>query len=400
MSTADAGRGISSRLLVTMAVASGVSVANLYYLQPLLADMGRTFRVSALGMGFAAMLAQVGFAVGVLLFVPIGDISDRKRLILIMLGGATIGLIGVAVTPSYAWLVVACFTVGTFSVTPQMFVPFAAHLADSGRRGRAVGIVMSGLLIGILLSRTASGIIGAAAGWRAVFWMASVLTGFLAVVLAASLPPSVGTLRLSYPQLLQSLWQLLRREPVLVESAFAGAMFFGAFSAFWSMLPFRLETPPLHYGARAAGMFGLIGVVGAAAAPLAGRLADRLDQRTNVRAALLMTIAAFLVLAIFGHTLTGLVIGVIVLDAGVQAGHVTNQSRIHALTPEARNRLTTVYMVAFFLGGAAGSALGASAWHQWQWGGVCSVGILMPLAGALKLSGRERATLRQAEFGA
>jgi predicted MFS family arabinose efflux permease len=398
MSTSAPDRGLSLRLLVTMAVASGVSVANLYYLQPLMADMGRTFRVSALGMGFAAMLAQVGFAVGVLLFVPIGDIRDRKRLILIMLGGATAGLIAVAVAPTYAWLAVACFTVGIFSVTPQMFVPFAAHLADPGGRGRAVGIVMSGLLIGILLSRTASGLIGAAAGWRAVFWLASLLTVLLAVVLTASLPVSVGTLRLSYPRLLRSLWQLLRSEPILVESAFAGAMFFGAFSAFWSMLPFRLETPPLHYGARTAGLFGLIGVVGAAAAPLAGRLADRLDQRTNVRVALFMTMAAFVVLAVFGHTLTGLVVGVILLDAGVQAGHVTNQSRIHALTPEARNRLTTIYMVAFFLGGAAGSALGASAWQHWQWAGVCGVGILMPLAGAIKLSSRERASFREAEF--
>src|SRR5262249_19088241 len=155
-----------------------------------------------------------------------------------------------------------------------------------------------------------------------------------------------------------SLWDLVRAEPVLRESALAGAMLFGAFSAFWSMLAFRLETPPLHYGSRVAGLFGLVGVAGPAAAPLAGRLADRLNPRVNVRVALFLAALAFVVFALFGDTVSGLVVGVVVLDAGVQAGHVTNQSRIHGLLPEARNRLTTVYMVAFFLGGAVGSALG------------------------------------------
>ena len=375
-----------------MAAGSAISVANLYYLQPLLADMGRSFGVSAFPMGVVAMLAQIGFAVGVLLFVPIGDISDRRRLIIMMLIGAVVALIAVAVSPTYPLLAAACFLVGAFSVTPQMFVPFAAHLAEPARRGHAVGVVMSGLLVGILLSRTAAGYVGATAGWRAMFWIASGVTVALAVVMAASLPPSVGTSKLRYAALLRSLWDLVRREPVLFESAVAGAMLFGAFSAFWSMLAFRLETPPLHYGTRAAGMFGLIGVVGASAAPIAGRLADRLNPRANVRIAVVVTIAAFALLALVGDTLWGLIVGVIVLDAGVQAGHVTNQSRIHTLHPDARNRLTTVYMVAFFLGGAAGSALGAYAWHHWQWAGVCAVGIGMPTLAALKLAMPEPAS--------
>ena len=245
---------------------------------------------------------------------------------------------------------------------------------------------MSGLLIGILLSRTASGYIGALAGWRMMLWIASAVTVALAVLMAASLPKNVGTMKLGYPALIASLWDLVVREPVLAESAFAGAMLFAAFSAFWSMLPFRLETPPLHYGTRAAGLFGLIGVVGAGAAPLVGRLADRLNPRANVRAAVAVTIASFGLLALFGDTLWGLIVGVIVMDFGVQAGHVTNQSRIHALHPDARNRLTTVYMVGFFLGGAAGSALGAFAWHHWHWTGVCAVGIGMPLLAAIKLA--------------
>lgn len=368
-----------------MAVASGIAVANLYYIQPLLADIGRAFAVSASAMGIVAMCGQLGFATGVLFIVPLGDIGDRRRLILVMLAGASIGLAAVATARSYVWIASALFAVGACSVTPQMFVPFAAHLAAPERRGRAVGVVMSGLVVGILASRAASGSLGAVAGWRTVYWMASALTLVLAGVMAMTLPRSIGASRLSYGRLIGSLWHLTRSEPVLRESALAGAMLFAAFSAFWSMLAFRLETPPLHYGSQMAGLLGLVGVAGAGAAPIAGRLADRLNPRVIVLVALLVTILSFVVFALFGHTLAGLVAGVILLDVGVQAGHVTNLSRVHTLSPDARNRLTTVYMVAFFLGGAAGSASGAYAWQHWRWAGVCAVGMLMPLVATVKM---------------
>ncbi|MEO8259391.1 MAG: MFS transporter [Acidobacteriota bacterium] len=378
--------GISTGLLAMMAVGSGIAVANIYYIQPLLADIGRTFAASPPAMGVIVMLGQIGFAIGVLLFVPLGDISDRRRLILLMLGGAAVSLMGVALSTSYLGLAAAIFLVGLFSVSPQMFVPFAAHLAAPERRGRAVGVVMSGLVIGILVSRTASGYIGNALGWRPMFWIASALSLALTIVTALSLPRSTGSLRLPYGRLIASMWQLTRSQPILRESALSAAMLFGAFSAFWSMLAFRLETPPLHYGSQVAGLFGLVGVAGAAAAPIAGRLADRLNPRVNVRIALFATAASFLILGVFGHTITGLVVGITVLDAGVQAGHVTNQSRIFNMLPEARNRLNTVYMVSFFLGGAAGSVLAANAWQRWGWTGVCAVGLAMPLVAAIRLS--------------
>lgn len=369
-----------------MAVASGIAVANLYYIQPLLADIGRAFGASPSAMGVIVMLGQFGFAIGVLLFVPLGDISDRRRMILLMLTGAALSLMGVAIATTYGRLGAAIFFVGLFSVSPQMFVPFAAHLAAPARRGTAVGTVMSGLVIGILVSRTASGYLGNAFGWRAMYWMASVVTLGLAIVTWLSLPQSTGSVRLSYGRLLGSMWQLIRSEPVLRESALVAAMLFGAFSAFWSMLAFRLETPPLHYGSQVAGLFGIVGIAGAAAAPIAGRLADRLNPRVNVRVALFATVFAFVLLAAAGHTIAGLVAGIIVLDAGVQAGHVTNQWRIFNLLPEARNRLNTVYMVSFFLGGAAGSVLAANAWQRWGWPGVCAVGVAMPLVAAIRLS--------------
>jgi predicted MFS family arabinose efflux permease len=385
-----AAGGIGPGLLAIMALGSGIAVANLYYIQQLLADIGRAFGASPPAMGVIVMLGQIGFAIGVLLFVPLGDISDRRRVILLMLAGAAFSLMAVAMATSYVLLAAAVFLVGLFSVSPQMFVPFAAHLAAPERRGRAVGIVMSGLVIGILVSRAASGYVGNAFGWRRMYWMASVLTLALAIVSALSLPRSTGSVRLSYGRLLGSMWQLIRSEPILRESALAAAMLFGAFSAFWSMLAFRLETPPLHYGSQVAGLFGIVGIAGAAAAPIAGRLADRLNPRVNVRIALFATVVAFLMLAVSGHTIAGLVAGIVVLDAGVQAGHVTNQSRIFSLLPDARNRLNTVYMVSFFLGGAAGSVLAANAWQRWGWTGVCAVGVAMPLLAAIRLSLPER----------
>ena len=225
-----------------------------------------------------------------------------------------------------------------------------------------------------------------------MFRIASGVTIALATVMAATLPRSIGTSRLPYGRLIGSLWHFTRTEPVLRESAFAGAMLFASFSAFWSMLAFRLEMPPLHYGSRVAGLFSIVGVAGAGAAPIAGRLADHLNPRVNVQLALLTTTCAFVLFGFFGHTVAGLIVGVIVLDVGVQAGHVTNLSRIHGLTPEARNRVTTIYMVTFFLGGAAGSALGAYAWQHWRWAGVCAVGTLMPLLAAIRMLTRRNTT--------
>ena len=379
-----AGGGIGRGLLLTMAIASGVAVANIYYIQPLLADIARTFQVSASAMGIVVMLGQLGFATGMVLFVPLGDISDRRQLIVVMLAGAALSLSAVATARSYAWIAVAVFYVGAFSVTPQMYVPFAAHLASPARRGRAVGLVISGLVIGILASRAVSGYIGAAFGWRSMYWIASIATVVLALVTVTALPRSAGGSRLTYGRLLRSLWDLTRGEPVLRESALAGAMLFGAFSAFWSMLAFRLETPPLHYGSRMAGLLSLVGLAGAGSAPIAGRLADRINPRTSVCVGLMATAFAFVIFGMGGHTLWGLVVGIIVLDAAVQGAHVTNLARVHTLAADARNRLTTVYMVAFFLGGAAGSALGAYAWQTWRWAGVCAVGAAMPLIATIR----------------
>lgn len=375
---------IERRTLQAMAVGCGLSVANNYYAQPLLAEMGHYFQVDDRRMGLVAMLAQVGYAAGLLLFVPLGDRLERRGFILAMLGAVTVALLGVAAAPSFAWLAVASLAVGITTIAPQLLVPFAAHLAAPAERGRVVGTVMSGLLIGILAARTASGVLGGWLGWRAVYAIAAAVMVALVMALRGLLPRSqpehAGT---SYLGLLRSIGGLLRDEPVLRQSCLFGAMSFGAFSAFWTTLAFHLAAPPFGYASGVVGLFGLVGIVGAMAAPMAGRFADRRSPRWTIGAGLACVLISYAVLGLAGETLWGMVAGVILLDLGAQAAHISNQTRIYAIRPEARSRMNTAYMVAYFIGGAAGSYGGAWGWSRAGWGGVCLVGLAMTTAGLI-----------------
>ncbi len=263
------------------------------------------------------------------------------------------------------------------TIIPQVIVPFAASIVPAKVRGRVVGMVMSSLLIGILLARTVSGAVGAAFGWRAMYWLAAGLMVLLFVVLRAMLPREQPRMGLSYLQLLRSLGGLIRSEPALREVSVFGGMAFGAFSVFWVALPFFLETPPYHYGSAVVGLFGLVGVGGALAASYAGRLADRIDARITTGVVLVISALAFACFWLFGLAIWGLIVGVILLDIGTQATHISNQTRVYSLSPEARNRLNTVYMVSYFVGGSLGSALGAYGWSVARWSGVCIAGLIM-----------------------
>ena len=359
-----AGRMIEKRTLRAMAVGSGLAVANIYYAQPLLADMGRHFGVPDRRMGLISMLSQVGYATGMLLFLPLGDRLERRSFILAMLGAVTVALLGVAAAPSFAWLAAASLAVGVTTITPQLLVPFAAHLAEPTERGRVVGTVMSGLLIGILAARTVSGVVGGSLGWRTMYGIAAAVMLALALSLKGLLPRSQPEgLGVSYLGLLRSIGGLLRDEPVLRQSCLLGAMSFGAFSAFWTTLAFHLARPPFGYGSGVVGLFGLVGIIGALAAPLAGRFADRRCPRWTIGAGLACILLSYTVLYESGGTVCGMVVGVILLDLGAQSAHVSNQSRIYAIRPEARSRMNTAYMVAYFVGGALGSCGGA-----WGWG--------------------------------
>lgn len=360
--------------VLLLTTAAGLVVANLYYNQPLLAAVARDFGVPAARVAPAATLTQVGYALGLFAVVPLADVTERRRLLVLLVLASGAALAGAALAGGPAALAAASLVVGVLSVAPQVIVPLAAGLAAPAERGRVVGTVMSGLLIGILLGRVVSGAVGARFGWRAVFWGAAAVMVALAGVLRARLPASRPDTALSYRALLASLPAVARRYPALREAALFGGFAFASFSAFWTTLAFHLAAPPLGLGSAAAGGFGLVGVVGALAASVVGRRTDRGDPRRATGLGLAITLVAWGVLGIWGTSLAGLVAGVILLDLGVQAAHVSNQARIFALDEATRGRINAVYMVVYFTGGALGSAAAALAWARAGWPGVVMVG--------------------------
>ncbi len=361
-----------------LAIGCAVSVGNLYYLQPLLAQLAHDFQITEGRAGFAATLGQIGYALGMLLIVPLGDIRERRSLVLTSLLATSVVALAMAFAPSFELFRVASLILGFTTCTPQLLVPFAAVLSKPEERGRTVGFVMSGLLLGILLARTVSGFVGGHFGWRAVYLMASVLSLLVAAGMRRLLPENqADNAHLTYPKLFRSLGELVKSEPVLRESAVYGACLFGAFSAFWTTLAFFLQAL-LHLNperaGEVAGLFGLIGAAGALAAPVAGRLADRDGPRRTILVGILSVAVSFGIMLV--GSIGALVAGVLVMDVGVQAAHISNQSRIFARRPEARNRVNTVYMTTYFVGGSLGSALGTWAWSSYAWPGVCATGAL------------------------
>jgi predicted MFS family arabinose efflux permease len=374
---------LTPSLLWLFTVTAGLAVANLTFNQPLLPEIGRTFGVSGGQAGVVATLTQLGYAVGLLFLAPLGDIVKRHRLIPATLVAVAITLACVATSPSFAVLCIASFILGLTTIAPQLVIPFAAGLAEPATRGRVVGHVMSGLLVGVLGGRVLSGFVGQIAGWRVVFGVASVMALGLAAILAVLLPRTTPPVSMTYTALLRSILPLIRTQPVLREAALLGALFFASFSALWTTLAFALKTPPLHYGSTVAGLFGLLGIAGALTAPVAGRLADRSSPRRAIAIATGITALAWLLMLVVRRTLLSLAVGVVLLDAGTQAAQVSNQSRIYALPAHAHSRLNTVYMVAYFVGGSLGSVLGAAAWQNAHWAGVCGVGVGLVVTAAI-----------------
>ncbi|MDR3601469.1 MAG: MFS transporter [Desulfosporosinus sp.] len=370
---------LSNFLVLVMAVASGITVANIYYIQPLLVEIANSFHVTQVSVGFVAMLTQIGYALGMLIILPLADIKEKRFLIIIMLLCSACSLMLMFSSFSITVISIAAFAVGFTSVVPQLLVPFAAQLADPRERGKIIGTVMSGLLIGILVSRTFSGLVGEYWGWRIVYLIAAALMIILAIFLSRLLPSCPPTSRMKYKELFKSMLSLTKSLPVLREASLNGALMFAAFSVFWTSLVFLLESSHYHLGADAAGLFGLVGVTGAAAAPIVGRIADQRSPRFTVGIGMISVILAYLCFFAFGFKLWGLIIGVILLDLGVQSCQISNQARVHALDDGARNRINTVYMVSYFIGGALGSFLGSYSYAHFEWYGVCILGLLTQL---------------------
>lgn len=347
-----------------LTIACTISIGSLYYNQPLLALMSTDLQVSVSQMSVVPTLTQIGYAIGLLLFVPLGDRFDRRWLIVGLSGLNAIALILAALSPGYSALIAASFAIGLTAVVPQLLIPFAAQLADAEQRGRIVGTVMSGLLVGIILGRVAGGLIGGAAGWRSMFWIAAGLMLTLGVLLLKRLPISIpSTIQMSYFGLLRSLPSLLIEHSALQKRSIAGAVFFASYSGFWAILPFLLARPPFEFSSEIAGLFGLVGMISATASPILGQFTDRTSPRMTLKIAIGLFLVASVVLSQFYGTLWGLILGAILLDLGTQTGQISNKAKIYSLPIEVHNRLTTIYMVIFFLGGAIGSWLFAYGWR-------------------------------------
>jgi predicted MFS family arabinose efflux permease len=364
-------------LVAIFAVACGLSVANLYYAQPLLHTIAGALHCGSGEAGLVVTASQIGYAVGLAFLVPVGDIVSRKRITPAVLIITAAAMVASALAPTISVLIAVAVIVGLGSVAAQILIPFAASLADDESRGRVVGTVMSGLLLGVLLARTLAGLVAGIAGWRTVYGAGAVLMVGLAAVLATSLPGEEPRSTLPYPQLLRSSLSLWAHQPLLRRRGYLGALGFAAFSVFWTTIAFLLAGPPYRYGPIVIGLFGLVGAAGALCASFAGRLADRgLSRRATAVFAGLVG-ASFLPLWFGRHSLGALIAGIIALDIGVQGLQVTNQSLIYRLAPETRSRVTSVYMVMYFAGGALGSAGGGVAYNADGWAGICVVGAVI-----------------------
>lgn len=361
-------------LLLLMAISTGLVVANNYYNQPLLANMARSFQISESQISSVPMLTQIGYALGLFLIVPLGDKFKRKKLILTDFLLIIISLIGAALAPTAGWLMVASFFIGVSSVIPHLFVPMAAQLASDEKRGSAIGMVMTGLFIGILGSRTISGFVGEFLGWRAMYWIAAGIMVLLWGLLKIKLPEIYPDFKGSYSSLLKSIVEQFRTRPKLRLAALRGALDFASFSVFWTTLVFLLEAPPFNMGSDVAGAFGIVGIAGAIIASVVGRLSDRMDKNLLIFIAVLIILGSWVILGFSATSLVGLIVGALLLDLGIQSVHITNQTIIFEGNPSARNRINTVYMVIYFIGGAFGTFAGGLVWTHFQWVGVTVAG--------------------------
>ena len=359
-----------------MAAVCAFAVSTLYYNQPLLPEMGASFGRSGSETGILATLTQLGYAAGLLLFTPLGDRIDRKRLILVLLTLNMASLVSVALAPSFSVLSVASFAVGLTAVTAQVVIPAISGLAPPETRGRIVGALLSGLSAGLLFARTLSGFVGAHAGWRTMFLIAVGIDAALMLIIVLRMPKTVSTSSLSYPALLASLWTLLREETVLRKACLTGFLMFAAFSALWGTLAALVAEPPYHFGPAEAGAFGFVGIAGLLASPWIGRAVDRFRSRVVLGIGALTVLFAFLLVTGAGLHIGLLIAAMILLDIGNRAGLVANQSRIYALSSEARSRLNTLFMTSYFLGGATGAGVAAHVVKHFGWHGLALVGML------------------------
>lgn len=376
--TAVASRG----KIVMMAVIAGAVITNIYCTQPILPLIKAGFGVDLTTVDLVAAAALLGFSTGLALLLPLGDRFDRRKLVLGQIASACVFAFAAAISPGIWALIAASFGLGIVSCVPQQLVPFAAVMSPPHQRGRSVGTVVSGIMVGILLGRTIAGVVGSAYGWRAVYGMEAAFMVPVWIAAATLLPRGVPSTNLPYGRLLASLWPLAREHRPVRESMIIQALLWACFNAFWVNLAALLAGGPWHLGSAWAGGFGIIGAAGAFAASIGGHVSDRRGARHVVGISIGIVTLAYLLLAGANSSMTLLVIGVVVLDIGVQAGLVSNQTRAFAVDHKAQGRINSLYMTATFFGGAVGATISGWLMSRFGWTGIVVFGVALGLAAA------------------
>ncbi|SMP19482.1 MFS transporter [Flavobacterium hercynium] len=353
-----------------MAACTGLIVANLYYCQPLIVLIAKEFNIPEANAGTIAYLTQGGYAIGLFFMVPLGDKIERKKQILITTLASVVALIIAATAKSFLVLQIASLLIGITSIVPQLILPLAASLTAPEERGKVVGTIMSGLLLGVLLSRTLSGFVGQILGWRSMFLIAAGICTLIFFVIQNKFPVNRPQFQGTYGQLIKSLFTLIKTQPLLREATLINVFCFAQFGAFWTTMVLLLSESPFNLNSSHIGLFGIVGASGALAAPLVGKMGDKGSPRVAVGYGCLLMLISFIVFYFSIESIAGIVIGIVLIDIGIQGVHISNQTRVYSLLPEARNRLNTVFMSFSFLGTAAGTAYGLLLWKLGGWHAV------------------------------
>jgi len=390
MKAAFSGSGLSPSLKLLLTVGCGVIVANLYYCQPLLGELARYFKTSERAASFVNIYAQLGYGAGLFFIVPLGDMIPRRKLLIWLHIFAAISLIGIAYSSNINNLYFFSFCVGAASTACQIFIPLAAHLATNEERGKILGTLMGGLLTGILLSRTFSSIVAEYWGWQSIYLISCGMMVIMTFFVWRFIPGETAAFKGGYLKLMRSLATLFKSQRIIRESAWIGACSFGAISVFWSTMAFFLERPPYSYSLAIIGLFGIIGTAGAVISPYIGKVTDKKGSLIPMRWGIILMLLGFAVLFKSELHIIIIIIGIILIDIGMQSAHIPNLSRNYALLPEARTRLNTLYMTAFFIGGTLGSVIGSFAWEFAKWTGVCSAGLVLVIFAGIPVFFRKK----------
>ena len=376
-------QGIPGYLLLILAIISGLAVANLYYNQPLLNDICRDLRVSEFTANLITMVTQIGYALGLLFIIPLGDLYSRRRIIVINFSLLSISMLSIALSESIWFVLASSLVTGICSVMPQIFIPIASQFSRPEDKSKNVGILVSGLLTGILGSRVISGMVGEYWGWRTMYYLAAVIMFVCIFIVLRVIPDMSVNYKGTYKDLMHSLLTIFRQRPDIRLSSLRAGLCFGSFLALWACLAFKLSGAPLYAGNNVIGLLGLCGVAGALTASIVGRYVRILGVKRLNYIGCMIIMFSWAIMYIFQDTYLGFIIGIMLIDIGMQCIQLSNQAYVLTSVPNAANRVNTIFMTTYFVGGALGTFLTGLFWQEMQWEGVVTVGVSLTLLSLL-----------------